>query len=64
MNEAGYNDKFLVQTLSQFIMDLIITDEVVGPHRIKQDRDRNLLNVAWSGIIAGTVVDAIDRVSR
>ena len=35
MNEAGYHDKFFVLTLGQFIMDLIITDEVVGSHRIK-----------------------------
>ena len=64
MDEAGYDDEFLVLALGHFIMDLVIADEVVGAHRIKQDRDRNLLNVAGSGVIARAIIDAIDRVRR
>ena len=35
MDEAGYDDEFLVLALGQFIMDLVVTDEVVGSHRIE-----------------------------
>jgi len=35
MNEAGHDDEFLIHALRQLIMDLSVTNEVIGAHRVK-----------------------------
>jgi hypothetical protein len=35
MDETSYHNKFLVLALHQIIMNLIVTDEVIGSHGVE-----------------------------